>query len=58
MDGAFYWPPIFSTVIGQELYADFDTLKAEREKCDRQIIEWSIHLDGDWLINPLSIPAM
>ncbi len=39
--------PFSVKAIAQELYSDFDTLKAEREKTDREILEWSRHLDGE-----------
>lgn len=45
-------PPFSVTVIGQELYADFDQLRAERERTDKQIIEWTQHLDLQWLSQP------
>lgn len=38
--------------IGQELYADFEELRVEREKMDQQILEWSIKLDPLWLRQP------
>jgi uncharacterized damage-inducible protein DinB len=50
--GRFIGSPLSGIAIGQELYADFNALKAEREKCDREILEWSIHLDSDWLNQP------
>ncbi len=50
--GRFIGSPFSVTVIGQDLYDDFDTLKAEREKCDREILEWSIALDSNWLNQP------
>lgn len=38
--------------IGQELYADFEALRVEREKIDQQILEWSMKLDPAWLRQP------
>jgi uncharacterized damage-inducible protein DinB len=38
--------------IGQELYADFEELRVEREKMDQQILEWSMKLDPVWLRQP------
>jgi uncharacterized damage-inducible protein DinB len=42
----------FSGTIGQELYADFDQLRLEREHLDQQILEWSEQLDRAWLSQP------
>ena len=42
----------FSAKIGQELYADFNELRQERELTDRQIIEWSKSLSSEWLNQP------
>ncbi|MEG3960505.1 DinB family protein, partial [Microcoleus sp. herbarium2] len=50
--GRFTLHPFSGTVIGQELYAEFEVLRAERETTDRQIIEWSRHLNSDWLSQP------
>lgn len=50
--GRFTNHPFSVTVSGQELYADFDVLRAEREIVDQQILEWSKHLDFDWLSQP------
>ena len=50
--GRFTLHPFSGTVIGQELYAEFEVLRAERETTDRQIIEWSRHLNPDWLSQP------
>lgn len=47
--GRFTNNPFSVNAIAQELYSDFDTLKAEREKIDREILEWSKHLDREWL---------
>lgn len=50
--GRFTNSPFSVTVFGQELYADFDVLRAEREKVDQQIIAWSKHVDANWLSQP------
>lgn len=50
--GRFTNQPFLVTAVGQELYADFDVLRAEREKVDQQILEWSKHLDSNWLSQP------
>ncbi len=52
--GRFTNNPFSVTTIGQELYADFDVLKAERENVDQQILEWSKNLDLDWLSQPFA----
>lgn len=38
--------------IGRELYADFDELRAARERMDRRILAWSRGLDTGWLESP------
>lgn len=50
--GRFSNNPFSVTLIEQELYADFDALRAEREKMDQQILEWSMKLDPEWLNQP------
>ncbi|MBD2022790.1 damage-inducible protein DinB [Leptolyngbya sp. FACHB-36] len=50
--GRFTNQPFSATRIGQDLYADFDALRADREKTDQQILEWSMQLDSDWLSQP------
>lgn len=47
--GRFTNNPFSVTEMKQELYADFNVLRAEREKVDQQILEWSKHLDPSWL---------
>jgi len=42
----------FAVKLGQELYANFDELRKERELMDRQIIEWSKTLSPKWLAQP------
>jgi len=37
------------TVIGQELYQDFEELRAERKATDQHIMKWTQDLDPDWL---------
>jgi len=39
--------------IGEEIYADFDELRAAREEMDETILEWVNGLTGDWLDEPL-----
>ncbi|MDZ8054573.1 MAG: DinB family protein [Aulosira sp. ZfuVER01] len=50
--GRFTSNPFSMTMIGQQLYADFDDLRRERENTDQQILEWSKHLDSNWLNQP------
>ncbi len=50
--GRFTNQPFTITTIAQELYSDFDALKAEREKTDQKILEWSRHLEPQWLSQP------
>ena len=50
--GRFTNNPFSVTTLGQELYVDFDVLRAEREKMDQQILEWSKRFDSDWLSQP------
>ncbi len=47
--GRFTNKPFLVNAIAQELYSDFDALKAEREKTDGEILQWSKHLDSKWL---------
>lgn len=50
--GRFTNNPFLVVAIGQELYADFEELRVEREKMDQQILEWSMKLDPVWLRQP------
>ncbi len=50
--GRFTNHPFSVTLIGQELYTDFDVLRTEREAVDQQILEWFKRLDSDWLSQP------
>ncbi len=50
--GRFTDRPFSMTAIGQELYTDFQELKAERERTDREIINWTNQLDLQWLSQP------
>lgn len=47
--GRFTNNPFSVNAIAQELYSNFDALKVERENTDREILEWSKHLDSKWL---------
>jgi uncharacterized damage-inducible protein DinB len=50
--GRFTGQPFAVTAIGQELYADFDELRRERETTDAQIITWAASLTPEWLDAP------
>lgn len=50
--GRFTNNPFAVTTINQDLYADFDVLRVEREKTDQQILEWSKQLNSEWLSQP------
>lgn len=52
--GRFTGEPFAVTVIGQELYADFEELRAQREATDTRIIEWAGALMSDWLRAPFT----
>jgi uncharacterized damage-inducible protein DinB len=50
--GRFTNMPFSVTRIGQEIYADFEELRIEREKTDQQILEWSMSLNPAYLSQP------
>lgn len=50
--GRFTQQPFAVNVIGQELFADFEALRTERGKVDRQILNWTQQLDPAWLNQP------
>lgn len=50
--GRFTGRPFEVTIIGQELYEDFEELRAERQATDQQILDWSQELSLDWLEAP------
>lgn len=39
----------YTASLGQELYADFNELRQQRELTDQQILEWSKQLTDEWL---------
>ena len=47
--GRFTSKPFSVNAIAQELYSDFDALKAERENTDREILKGSKNLTSQWL---------
>jgi uncharacterized damage-inducible protein DinB len=52
--GRFTGQPYTVTVIGQELYTDFEQLRTERAAMDSQIIDWSKGLSPQWLDSPFT----
>lgn len=50
--GRFINEPFSVTKIGQELYADFDELRKEREQTDLEIVKWSKNITAEWLEKP------
>jgi uncharacterized damage-inducible protein DinB len=44
--------PFPSSRIGEDVFADFNELRAEREKLDEFIIDWAENLPGEWLAQP------
>ncbi|ACK72028.1 DinB family protein [Gloeothece citriformis PCC 7424] len=44
----------FSGNIQELLYSDFEDLRQEREKTDRQLIEWTNQLSTEWLAAPFN----
>jgi uncharacterized damage-inducible protein DinB len=49
--------PFPVTLIGEEMYAEFDELRAEREKMDGFILNWASTLREDWLGNPFEFTS-
>jgi uncharacterized damage-inducible protein DinB len=50
--------PIAVTSLAQELYSDFDTLRAERAATDRAISAWAASLTGEILAGDLSYTSI
>lgn len=50
--GRFTGHPYSITVIGQDLYDNFEELREERIKTDQEILEWSNSLSVEWLESP------
>jgi uncharacterized damage-inducible protein DinB len=46
--GRFQGKP-YAAKLGQELYAEFDELRHQRELTDQQILEWSQQITDEWL---------
>jgi len=47
--GRFVGAPFKVESLSQELYADFDALRAERAALDERILAWTARLTPDWL---------
>ena len=50
--GRFTGHPYSITVIGQNLYDNFEELREERIKTDQEILKWSSSLSVEWLESP------
>lgn len=57
MDGSFYEKLFSLTVIGEELYSDFNDLRQQREMTDQEIFAWSKSLSQDWLEKPFEFTS-
>ena len=44
--------------LGTDLYPEFDELRAERQRTDQQIIDWTSQLSEDWLGETLTYTSM
>lgn len=42
----------------QDVYADFETLRSEREKTDEFILDWAKKLCEDWLAGPFEFTSV
>jgi uncharacterized damage-inducible protein DinB len=51
--GRFTQQPVAGS-IGQDLYADFDELWAQRQLTDQQLITWTHTLPSEWLQHPFT----
>lgn len=48
----------FVAKLDQELYADFDELRRERDRTDRDILHWATQLSTDWLAAPFTFTSV
>ncbi len=48
----------FVAKLDQDLYADFDELRQERERSDREILTWTSHLSDEWLNAPFTYTSI
>lgn len=44
--------------IGVDLYADFDSLRRDRERMDKEILEWASNLNPTWLASTFEFSSM
>lgn len=44
--------------MGEDVYADFETLRGEREKTDEFILDWAKNLREDWLAGPFEFTSV
>jgi uncharacterized damage-inducible protein DinB len=44
--------PVTAPFPGGTPYPDFEVLRAERARCDQEIIAWSLTVTSDWLARP------
>ena len=56
--GRFTGEPVAYGSLGQELYADFDTLRRERALTDSAILHWTEGMDASRLHEPLEYVSM
>ncbi len=55
--GRFVGQPFTGGKIGQELYTDFNAMRAAREVLDARILEWATHVDEAWLNAPFTFTS-
>lgn len=55
--GRFVGEPFAGAKMGQELYADFAALRAERERMDDWIVDWAGKISPQWLAAPFSFTS-
>ncbi|KAM3095171.1 DinB family protein [Phormidesmis sp. 146-12] len=48
----------FVARLDQDLYADFEELRQERERSDRQILTWAAQLSDSWLNEPFTYTSV
>lgn len=52
--GRFDGNPFTSAKVGQDLYATFEEMHADRVITDQRILDWAAHVDPEWLQNPFT----
>ncbi len=55
--GRFTGQSLTTAHLGQELFADFAELRAERERADTFILDWTQNLGADWLAQPFQFKS-